>query len=633
MVTSVRCPLKESYFPGFLGLLLIWGCNRMPDPGSPVLQVSKSKVETGEPVSFEMVSMEHLDAFTLLWTVEPAGQFHLEKQTQSGKTYIFEKAGIKKVIVELLWKEKVVGQESVTVEVVEPSVTCSLDQPSVEFGPAATSDRVAVTARGRARWSVSSDSPWIKVVDSSSHVGDGVVAFDIEANSGSFRSGTLTICDQELIIDQRPVCSYTFSPSKIVATSDEKRYSLQLNTFDDCTWKAVTQTSWIVFKTDKGQGSGPISFLLKENETDRARTGTIQVKGKTLEITQETRPMRYRAHIIDSNGSAVRGEKVVFRIGAKSRETTTDENGIASIRLPHRASALCQFNGQTLHFNDEGNAYFTVPAKSFQVSFKARINERNVYEGVVTVTQQGKTVLQQLPLDRQVTLERGVYHFRYIHGVISETRTLDLDQNQVCVFDILSTRNDPYWVMYKEKSRKSLEQAVLANNKLSNWEAYFLPRYWLGRLYLDLVPQDPGFLLKARKIFKHLYSKKKSWRGKFDPDYITYYLKTLSQDPGSDFFRMTKICSQRSVEKQFESLKTEYKVWAYDFYYYKVISLYERMKSKNKKGYLKKLDKALSVLAKEIPMDLYYRYPDRVYKLEQIKKELDEIKKERDDVR
>jgi hypothetical protein len=51
-------------------------------------------------------------------------------------------------------------------------------------------------------WSAVADVPWITITTTMPRSGDGSVAFTVAANSGPARSGTITIRDKTVRVDQ-----------------------------------------------------------------------------------------------------------------------------------------------------------------------------------------------------------------------------------------------------------------------------------------------------------------------------------------------------------------------------------------------------------------------------------------------
>ena len=86
------------------------------------------------------------------------------------------------------------------------------------------------------------------------------------------------------------VCSYTFTPSKVVASSLSQTIIVQIKTGPDCPWVATTTDSWINITYQGSDGTGDLIFNLERNQcTSRARTGFFYINGSEnfLEVIQD----------------------------------------------------------------------------------------------------------------------------------------------------------------------------------------------------------------------------------------------------------------------------------------------------------------------------------------------------------
>lgn len=86
------------------------------------------------------------------------------------------------------------------------------------------------------------------------------------------------------------VCEYTFSPSKVVASSLPQRVVVQVTTADTCPWVVTTTDSWMDIAYQGSSGTGDLIFNLDHNQcTSMARTGFFKIKGtaNVLEVFQD----------------------------------------------------------------------------------------------------------------------------------------------------------------------------------------------------------------------------------------------------------------------------------------------------------------------------------------------------------
>src|SRR4029079_8817206 len=106
--------------------------------------------------------------------------------------------------------------------------------------------------------------------------GSGNVTFTAAANSGSSRSGTVTVAGIPVTISQRSVsCTYAINPPAHASPVEGDSSSTSVTTSAGCTWTATTNDSWITIGAGAtGSGNGAVQFFVAANNGP-ARTGTI----------------------------------------------------------------------------------------------------------------------------------------------------------------------------------------------------------------------------------------------------------------------------------------------------------------------------------------------------------------------
>lgn len=83
--------------------------------------------------------------------------------------------------------------------------TYSLSQTSQSFDQPGGSGKVYVTATSGCAWTAASNASWADITSGSSGKGDGTVSFAVAANSGTGRTGSLTIANHTFTITQSAV--------------------------------------------------------------------------------------------------------------------------------------------------------------------------------------------------------------------------------------------------------------------------------------------------------------------------------------------------------------------------------------------------------------------------------------------
>jgi hypothetical protein len=116
------------------------------------------------------------------------------------------------------------------------------------------------------------------------------VAFSVTANTGTARSGNLTIAGQTFTVSQAappPPCTISISPNK----QDFKKHggsgSITVTASGaSCTWTATANASWLsVTKGTSGTGNGTVTFEAADNPGSD-RTGTLTIGGQTFTATE-----------------------------------------------------------------------------------------------------------------------------------------------------------------------------------------------------------------------------------------------------------------------------------------------------------------------------------------------------------
>ena len=93
---------------------------------------------------------------------------------------------------------------TVTIDQAARASTCasSITPAAQTITAAGGAGTVAVTAATGCAWTATSHAAWITVRSGSSGTGNGSVTFDVGANTGAARSGTLTIAGQTFTVNQ-----------------------------------------------------------------------------------------------------------------------------------------------------------------------------------------------------------------------------------------------------------------------------------------------------------------------------------------------------------------------------------------------------------------------------------------------
>ncbi len=97
-----------------------------------------------------------------------------------------------------------------------------------------------------------------------------------------------TICDTEAFATcSGSSCSYTASPSSQEFSSSGGSGTIVVSTTNGCSWTATSSASWLTITSGAaGSGNGVVSYAVSSNGGASSRTGTVNVAGKVVTITQ-----------------------------------------------------------------------------------------------------------------------------------------------------------------------------------------------------------------------------------------------------------------------------------------------------------------------------------------------------------
>lgn len=172
------------------------------------------------------------------------------------------------------------------------STSCSftLAPTTQTFGASSAAGSFSLITQPGCPWTVSSSTPWVTVTSALNGFGSTTVNFDILANSGALRSGTIIAGGQTFNITQGSglaPCTFSLTPPSLTTGSSSTVGGFTVNTGAGCAWTAIANDPWITFTTAAtGVGPGAIGFAVQANVGGGSRSGSITVAGQTFLITQ-----------------------------------------------------------------------------------------------------------------------------------------------------------------------------------------------------------------------------------------------------------------------------------------------------------------------------------------------------------
>ena len=164
--------------------------------------------------------------------------------------------------------------------------TYSIAPTSQDVAASATTGTVTVTAGAGCTWTGTSGVPWITVTSGASGSGNGSVGFSVAANTGTARSGTMTIAGQGFTVNQAAPCTYSIAPTSQDVSASAATGTVTVTAGAGCAWTATSGVPWIsVMSGASGTGNGSVGFSVAAN-TGTARSGTISIAGQTFTVNQ-----------------------------------------------------------------------------------------------------------------------------------------------------------------------------------------------------------------------------------------------------------------------------------------------------------------------------------------------------------
>jgi hypothetical protein len=137
-------------------------------------------------------------------------------------------------------------------------------------------------------WTAAANAPWITIVSGREGHGSGKVTFHVEAVDGPPRIGTITVAAQRVQVDQGTGCSYAIGADAFGIDASGGDRQVAITAPAGCPWTAETHAPWITLTSGSaGAGPGVVAFHIAASDAP-SRTGTLNVAGRTVTVTQTT---------------------------------------------------------------------------------------------------------------------------------------------------------------------------------------------------------------------------------------------------------------------------------------------------------------------------------------------------------
>jgi hypothetical protein len=146
---------------------------------------------------------------------------------------------------------------------------------------------LSVTVAQSCEWRAAADAAWVTTEASGS--GSGSAAYTVAPNTtATRREARMSVGEGSILITQSPAdCAYSVTPSPVSLDASGGALELDVVTNPGCTWTASGTEGWISGLPQTKSGPGTLSVTVAANPGNSPRTGSIQVEGQTIAVSQD----------------------------------------------------------------------------------------------------------------------------------------------------------------------------------------------------------------------------------------------------------------------------------------------------------------------------------------------------------
>lgn len=146
---------------------------------------------------------------------------------------------------------------------------------------------VTVTIAAGCPWTATTSTPWITITSGASGNGDGMVGFNVAANTGGPRSGSILIAGQTHTVNQAGSCTASINPTnQSIGAGGGSGVTVNVTIPTGCAWTSSTAATWITINTGAtGNGNGTVTYTVAPN-AGPARSDTINIAGQIFTVNQ-----------------------------------------------------------------------------------------------------------------------------------------------------------------------------------------------------------------------------------------------------------------------------------------------------------------------------------------------------------
>jgi len=157
--------------------------------------------------------------------------------------------------------------------------------------PAGGGLSATVSTTPNCTWTAASNALFITITSGTSGTGNGTVAFEVAANTGSApRTGTLTIAGQTVTVSQAgtvaTTCTFSVSAPGTVDAIGGAASATVTASAPTCAWTAQSSAAFVaVTSGSSGTGNGSVTLTVDANGGS-ARTGSVTIAGQPISVSQ-----------------------------------------------------------------------------------------------------------------------------------------------------------------------------------------------------------------------------------------------------------------------------------------------------------------------------------------------------------
>ena len=139
-------------------------------------------------------------------------------------------------------------------------------------------------------WTAVSNSSYVTLTSGADGEGLGTVGFSIAPNTGTLRTGRITVSNgvtsQTFQIQQASGCPSSLASATNSFPASGGMGSINVSAASNCGWLGESNAGWIQITSGAGSGNGTITFNVSPNAGANYRNGVISVGSQTFNVFQ-----------------------------------------------------------------------------------------------------------------------------------------------------------------------------------------------------------------------------------------------------------------------------------------------------------------------------------------------------------